>query len=48
MIVDVKCDDDTIHIARVVGENENEYTVNFLERVHLHGEFFRASSFKCI
>jgi len=34
MIVDVKCDDDTTHIARVVGENENEYTVNFLERVH--------------
>ena len=34
MIVDVKCDDDTTHIERVVGENENEYTVNFLERVH--------------
>ena len=34
MIVDVKCDDDTTQIARVVTENENEYTVNFLERVH--------------
>ena len=34
MIVDVKCDDDTTQIARIVAENENEYTVNFLERVH--------------
>ena len=34
MIVDVKCDDDTTQIARVVQESEHNYTVNFLERVH--------------
>ena len=34
MIIDVKCDDETTHIARVVKENESEYVVNFLERVH--------------
>ena len=34
MIVDVKCDDDTTQIARVVQESEHNYVVNFLERVH--------------
>ena len=34
MIVDVKCDDDTTQIARVVQESEHNYAVNFLERVH--------------
>tara|TARA_B100000073_G_C23741493_1_gene573840 strand:- start:3562 stop:3885 length:324 start_codon:yes stop_codon:yes gene_type:complete len=34
MIVDVKCDDDTTQIARVVKEGEHNYDVNFLERVH--------------
>ena len=34
MIVDVKCDDDTTQIARVVQESEHNYDVNFLERVH--------------
>ncbi len=34
MIVDVNCDDDTTHIARVIGESEHNYAVNFLERVH--------------
>tara|TARA_Y100000741_G_C17902030_1_gene415706 strand:- start:35 stop:358 length:324 start_codon:yes stop_codon:yes gene_type:complete len=34
MIVDVKCDDDTTQIARVVKESEHNYDVNFLERVH--------------
>ena len=34
MIVDVRCDDDTTQIARIVQESEHNYAVNFLERVH--------------
>jgi len=34
MIVDIKCEDDTIQIARIVREDQDEYEVNFLNRVH--------------
>ena len=34
MIVDISCDDDTTQIARIVNENQDEYAINFLERVH--------------
>jgi len=36
MIIDVKCDDGTIQIARTVLETDTTYTVNFLERNKYH------------
>ena len=34
MIIDIKCEDDTVQIARIVHESQDEYEVNFLDRVH--------------
>ena len=34
MIVDVRCDDDTTQIARIIQESWDSYSVNFLERIH--------------
>ncbi len=34
MIVDIKCDDDTTQIARIIQESWDSYSVNFLERIH--------------
>ena len=34
MIIDIKCEDDTVQIARIVHEGQDEYGVNFLDRVH--------------
>jgi len=36
MIIDVKCDDGTTQIARIVLENDMTYTVNFLEKNKYH------------
>ena len=36
MIIDVKCDDGTTQIARIVLETDMTYTVNFLERNKYH------------
>jgi|SRR5210317_1070697 hypothetical protein len=33
MIIDVECEDGTIQIARTLDENDDSYTVQFLERV---------------
>jgi hypothetical protein len=32
MIIDVKCEDDTTQIARILSENRDSYIVNFLEK----------------
>jgi hypothetical protein len=34
MIIDVKCDDDTTQIARIIQESDDAYSINFLERIH--------------
>lgn len=34
MIVDIKCDDDTTQIARIVQESWDAFSINFLERIH--------------
>ena len=34
MIVDVRCDDDTTQIARIVQDSEHNYAINFLDRGH--------------
>lgn len=36
MIIDVQCDDDTIQIARIVGETNDTYSVQFLEKNKYH------------
>ena len=36
MLVDVKCDDGSVQIARIVLETDTTYTVNFLEKNKHH------------
>ena len=33
MIVDIRCEDDTVQIARIIHEHNDMYAVNFLEKV---------------
>jgi hypothetical protein len=34
MIVDVQCDDHSVHIAKIVKDSGDSCSVNFLERIH--------------